>query len=125
MRFIWHLSNKTQYLQLEPKFQLGVRFIILAVGLVLLILNTFLYIKKSKTVKGDEMKMETKTVKKVEAEVVEVKEEKVENKKSSTTKKNSSSTKKSTSTKKTTSKSTKGTTSSKGKTTAKGKAKSK
>lgn len=114
----------TQYLQLEPKFQLGVRFIILAVGLVLLILNTFLYIKKSKTVKGDEMKMETKTVKKVEAEVVEVKEEKVENKKSSTTKKNSSSTKKSTSTKKTTSKSTKGTTSSKGKTTAKGKAKS-
>lgn len=118
------VETLTHYLQIEPKFQLGVRFIILAVGLVLLILNTFLYIKKSKTVKGDEMKMETKTVKKVEAEVVELKEEKVENKKSSTTKKNSSSTKKSTSTKKTTSKSTKGTTSSKGKTTAKGKAKS-
>jgi len=118
----------TQYLQLDPTYQIGVRFVILAVGLVLLILNTFLYVRKSQTVKGDKMPMETKTVKKVEAEVVELKEEvkKSTSKKGATgTKKTASGTKKTTSgAKKSTSKTTKGSSTTKGKSTAKGKAKS-
>ena len=62
-------SVLTQTLSLENDFQIGVRFVILLVGIVLVIFNTLMYIKKT----ASNVKIEKKTVKKVE----EVKEEKV------------------------------------------------
>ena len=75
------LANFTpviSYLGLSFDYQIGVRAIILAVGLIILILNTVLYIKRSKSISGDKIKVEKTTVKKAEVkdEKVEVKVEK-------------------------------------------------
>jgi uncharacterized ion transporter superfamily protein YfcC len=98
-----NLSTLTSYLSLDLDYEIGVRFVILLVGVILVLFNTFMYIKKS----ASDVKISKKTVKKIDESVDEkVKEEKVEVKKTAT--KKSSSTKSSKSTK---------TTSTKGKTT--------
>ena len=92
-------SILTSYLNLDFKYQIGVRFVLLFVGIALVIFNTLMYIKKSMT----DVKVEKKTVKAVEEKVK--KEEVVASKSSSsksTAKKSSS---KSTKSSKTSSKS--------------------
>lgn len=99
-------------LSLDFDYEIGVRFVILLVGVILVIFNTFMYIKKSM----NDVKAEKKTIKKAEAEASEVKEEVVEVKKETKTSKpkttsaKKATTKSSTSTKKSTSKTTKKTT---------------
>jgi len=100
-----NMSVLTSSLSLDLDFEIGVRFVILLVGIILVIFNTFMYIKRSM----NDLKIEKKTVKKVEdsssEEVIEaVKEEVVaaekKTTKSTASKKSSakSSTKKSSST---------------------------
>lgn len=95
-----NMSMLTQSLGLDFDFEIGVRFVILLLGVILVIFNTWMYIKKSMT----NVKIEKKTVKKVEEKVEKV-EEIVEekkataSKKANTTKKNSTTTKKKKSTK--------------------------
>ncbi len=81
-----NISGLVESLQLNIGFQIGVRFIILIAGLILLIFNTILYMNK---IGKKDMKVEKVTVKKAEKEekVVEVKEEKKTTTKKSTTKK--------------------------------------
>ena len=102
-----NLGVLTSYLGLSFDYQIGVRFIILAVGIALVIFNTLMYVKKSQT----NVKIERRSSKKkaeVEEKVVEVKKPAS---KSSSTKKTTSKT-----TKKTTKSSSKKSTSSKSKT---------
>lgn len=94
------------YLNLATDYQIGVRFVILLVGIVLVIFNTLMYIKNNMK----NIKIEKKTVKKIEDEediekLVSAKKEevKVSSKKSTS----SSKSKKSSSSKKTTTKSSK------------------
>jgi uncharacterized ion transporter superfamily protein YfcC len=100
-----NLSTLTSNLSLDLDYNIGVRFIILLVGVILVIFNTFMYIKKSTS----SVRFQKTTAKKV-AVKEEVKEE-VEVKKVSSSSKNSSSknskTSKSSSKGKTTSKSSK------------------
>jgi len=70
-----NLNVLTSYFNLDLKYQIGVRFVILFVGIALVIFNTLMYIKKSMI----DVKIEKKTVKKAE-EKVEIKEEKVSTK---------------------------------------------
>lgn len=95
-------------LGLEFDYEIGVRFIILLIGVILVIFNTLMYIKKSTS----NVKPLKKTVKKVETEAEKIVEEKkvvktTSSKKSSTAAKAKSNSKKSTATKKTTTKSSK------------------
>jgi len=89
-----NLNVLTSYFNLDLKYQIGVRFVILIAGITLVIFNTLVYIKKSMT----NVKIEKKTVKKVEEkeEVVEEKVstktvEKVSSKKTSSSKSNAKS----------------------------------
>ena len=91
----------TSTFSLKLDYQIGVRFVILLVAIVLVIFNMLMYIKNHKS----EVKIEKKTVKKVEEKVVEekvveekvsVKNDKPTQKKSNTTKNNKNSGKKST-----------------------------
>lgn len=66
-------------LALDITSEMLVKVIILVVGLALLILNAFLYIKRSEVTKKNAMKAEKKVIKMVEEEVEEV-EKKVEKK---------------------------------------------
>ena len=59
-----NLSVLTQTLSLKWDYQIGVRFVILFVGVVLVLFNTFMYIKRNVSNK----KIEKKTIKKVEIE---------------------------------------------------------
>lgn len=96
---VQNTSMLTSSLGLDFDFQIGVRFVILLVGIILVIINTFMYIKKSMT----DVKIEKKTVKKAAveeekvAEVVEVKKpatgKKTTAKKSTTSSKKKSNTK--------------------------------
>ncbi len=85
-------------LSLDLDFEIGIRFVILVLGLILLMFNVFMYIKKDKTKKGG--KLEKKSIKKVEVEeeVIEVSKKgngkKVETSKAAKTSKTKSSTKK-------------------------------
>lgn len=83
----------TTALGLDFDFQIGVRFIILLLGVILVIFNTLMYIKKSML----DVKIEKKTIKKVEEEKVE---KVVATKKNSTSKKTTNSKKNSTTDKK-------------------------
>ena len=103
-----NLNVLTSYLNLELKYQIGVRIVILLVGIALVIFNTLMYIKRSMS----DVKIEKKTVKKAE-DKVEV-EEKVSTKvveksssKKSTSKTSSKSSKTNSKSKKSTSKSSK------------------
>ena len=71
-----NLSVLTSYFNLDLKYQIGVRFIILLAGIALVIFNTLMYIKKSMI----DVKIEKKTVKKVEEIDDEEKEEKISTK---------------------------------------------
>lgn len=81
-----NISGLIENLQLGIGYQIGVRFIILIAGLIILIFNTILYMNK---IGKKDMKVEKVTVKKAEKEekVVEVKAEKKTTTKKSTTKK--------------------------------------
>ena len=100
-------SILTTSLKLDYNYQIGVRFVLLFVGVALVIFNTLMYIKKSMVA----VKVEKKTVKAVEEKVSAKVETKSVSKTSakSSTKKSSSKTSKSSknSSKKTTSKSSK------------------
>lgn len=114
-----NLSLLNSILSLDIDYQLGVRFVILAVAVVLVIVNTFIYISKylkNVTISNTNAKAPVENSKKNEEvkEEVVVKEEKVESKPSA---KNASS-KKSTSSK-SSSKSTKSSSSKKGKSKSK------
>lgn len=102
-----NMGMLTQSLGLDFDFQIGVRFVILLLGVVLVIFNTLMYIKKSMS----DVKIEKKTVKKVEEEKVEEvvpAKKSTASKKTATSKKNSTTTKKKSSAKgKTTTKSSK------------------
>ena len=101
-----NISVLTESLGLKYNYQIGVRFVILLVAVLLVIINTLLYIKKQ----GTNVKVEKKTVKKVEAVVEEAPVAKVETKTTKNTTKKSSSSKSTTkksSSKKSTSKSSK------------------
>ena len=87
-------SVLTQYLKLDFDYQIGVRFILLLVGVVLVLFNIFMYTKDHKPVKVIEKTSKAKDEKKEE------KVEKVETKKTTKTTKSSSKSK-STSKKKT------------------------
>lgn len=67
-----NLNMIVQYFGLDLDYQVGARFVILAVGIVLVIINTLMYIKKSMI----DVKIEKKTVKKVDEEKKPVAEEK-------------------------------------------------
>ena len=70
-----NLSILTSALDLKLDYQIGVRFVILIVAIVLVIFNTLMYIKKNMA----DVKIEKKTIRKVEEEIeLEEKEEKVE-----------------------------------------------
>ncbi len=99
-----NLNILTQYLGLKFDYQIGVRFVILIVGIVLVIFNTIMYIKKSMI----DVKIEKKTVKKVEDDKEEknVAEKKTTSKVSSSSKKKSSATSKTSTTKSSKTKST-------------------
>ena len=91
-------------LGLKFDYEIGVRFIILLVGVILVIFNTLMYIKKN----ASNIKIEKKTIKKADEKVatkVEV-ENKATNSKKTTTKQKTSSNK-NTTTKKSTTKTTK------------------
>ena len=94
------VGTLVQLLGLDINSDIYVKLIVLLVGLVLLIFNTLLYIKKTEKTKISEVKEEKKK------EEVVVVEEKVEDKKK-TTKKTTKSTGKTTTAKKTTKKTTK------------------
>ena len=86
-----NLTVLTSYLSLNFDYQIGVRFVILLVGIVLVIFNTLMYIKKSKT----NVKIERRASKKaaeVKEEVVEVKKASKSSSKKSTSKKSTKST---------------------------------
>lgn len=101
-----NLTVLTSYFNLDLKYQIGVRFVILLAGIALVIFNTLMYIKKSMI----DVKIEKKTVKKAEDKI----EEKVSTKsvektstKKTASKTNSKSSKANTKSKKSTSKSSK------------------
>ena len=100
-----NMSMLTTSLGLDFDFQIGVRFVILLLGVILVIFNTLMYIKKSMT----DVKIEKKTVKKVEEKEEKVAEVKKTNetKKTTSNKKSTTTAKKKTSTKKSTTKSSK------------------
>lgn len=95
-----NLNVVTSALSLDLNFQIGVRFVILIVGIVLVLFNTFMYIKNSMKITKPILKLE-KTTK------VEVSVEKKPAEKSAAKKTKISSSSKKTSTKTTKSKSTK------------------
>lgn len=66
-----NIASLLSALALDLDYEIGIRFIILVLGLILLMFNVFMYIKKNKTKKGD--KLEKNSIKKVE-----VKEEVIE-----------------------------------------------
>ena len=65
-----NLSVLLESLSLKFDYQIGVRFVILCVGIVLVIFNTLMYIKKN----GAKVKIEKKIVKKVEEIAEEIEE---------------------------------------------------
>ncbi len=73
-----NLSILLSALQLKIGYEIEIRFVILLVGLIVLMFNTFMYIKKHKINGKNNIKLEKKTIKKVE--VVEAKEEDKEKK---------------------------------------------
>ena len=84
-----NVSLITGTLGIDYDYQIGVRFVILLVAIVLVIFNMLMYIKGH----GSKVRIEKKTVKKVEEKAVEkVVEEKVEVKKAKTSSKNNHST---------------------------------
>ena len=91
-----NLASLLQALALDLDFEIGIRFVILLLGLILLMFNVFMYIKKDASKKGD--KLEKKSVKKVEIteEVIEApkKEVKTGTSKAAKTSKTKKSTKK-------------------------------
>ena len=95
-----NLNVITAALSLDLDFQIGVRFVILIVGVVLVLFNTFMYIKNNMKISKPILKLE-KTTK------VEVSVEKKPVEKSTTKKTKNSTSSKKTSTKTTKSKSTK------------------
>ena len=93
-----NLSVLEQYLNLGFNYQIGVRFIILLVGIALVIFNTLMYIKKTtSSVIDKKVVKKAHEVKEEKVEVVKVNKEKVAaNKKKTSTAKSSSSKSKST-----------------------------
>ena len=97
---VTNLTILTTYLSLNFDYQIGVRFVILAVGIILVIFNTLMYIKKSST----NVKIERRASKKaseVKEEVVQVSKSsaKASSKKTTAKKSTKSTTKKSTNSK--------------------------
>ena len=90
-----NLNVLTSALSLDIKYQIGVRFVILIVGIVLVLYNLFFYMKDNKK----EVKIEVKASSVKEAKVSTSKNKETASKKSSSTKKNTTK-KTSTSTKK-------------------------
>ena len=84
-----NISVLSESLGLKYDYQIGVRWIILLVAVVLVIINTLLYIKRL----GNNVKVEKRTVKKVETVAEEAPVAKVETKSTKKTTKKSSSTK--------------------------------
>ncbi len=58
------------YLGLDLDYEIGIRFIILAVGLILLMVNVFMYIKKDGSKKGNKLEKKVKKVEEVVKEEV-------------------------------------------------------
>ncbi len=92
-----NIASLLSALSLDFDFEIGMRFVILVLGLIILMFNVFMYIKKDKTKKGD--KLEKKSIKKIEVEeeVIEVPkkdEKKGETSKAAKTSNNKKSTKK-------------------------------
>lgn len=93
----------TSSLNLKFDYEIGVRFVILLVGIILVIFNTFMYIKKYML----DVKIEKKTIKKADEKVVAKEEVKTSTTKKTTNSKSKTSTKKTGSSKKSTAKSSK------------------
>lgn len=75
-----NISILLSTLGLKLEYEIGVRVVILLVGLVILIFNTLMYIKRGNTNKGD-VKLEKKSVKKVEVAEDEEEEKETEKEK--------------------------------------------